>query len=440
MTEPGALDYSRYKNLEWQYKVIVLQPWPVLINARIRREMATAAQNVFALIKSVPGRVFNMDPEKIGSYYDIPPDDVRVYLDGATDAHIKGLLGRGDFVYSPTRGFKCMEYNIASNLGGWEVPIWEAKYMRNPIVGKFLNRQRSRLTNKNLIEVLIGHLVESALSRFSPTPGEINIAVVPEGRGRQDKSSTQAVYFDQIFKKVLWEKFPKLKGSIVICNGDLLDLVDDKLFHEGKRIHSILEWSSQSPTANIVTAFKKGNITLHNGEVGRLMRNKLHLALLSESADNDSDFFSRREKDLIKKYIPWSRKTAKGETTFEGKKVDLEPFILGNREKLVLKPGEGYGGIDVFVGIHTSEEQWRQAAQNAIEAGNWVVQEYIQSDVYMFHDCEKGSTEQIMVFGFFVFGSTYGGGFARLMPNSTDSGVINCNQGATLSVLMEVDE
>jgi hypothetical protein len=75
----------------------------------------------------------------------------------------------------------------------------------------------------------------------------------------------------------------------------------------------------------------------------------------------------------------------------------------------------------------------------ALSIRSWVVQEYIESPTYLYQLGENGYAEHHAVWGFFVFGSTYAGGWARVLPTANKSGVLNCHQGAKVSVVFEVD-
>jgi uncharacterized circularly permuted ATP-grasp superfamily protein len=66
-------------------------------------------------------------------------------------------------------------------------------------------------------------------------------------------------------------------------------------------------------------------------------------------------------------------------TAHYGETVDLLLFIRQNREKLVLKPSDEYGGSGVTLGWETSEAAWDSAIARALggNGGAWIVQERI---------------------------------------------------------------
>ena len=61
-------------------------------------------------------------------------------------------------------------------------------------------------------------------------------------------------------------------------------------------------------------------------------------------------------------------------TTFEGAEHDLVALIGRERERLVLKPNDDYGGHGVFLGWEMGLEEWQRAISLALER-SYVVQE-----------------------------------------------------------------
>ena len=53
-----------------------------------------------------------------------------------------------------------------------------------------------------------------------------------------------------------------------------------------------------------------------------------------------------------------------GARTFDGKDVDLIPFILTNRERLVLKPNDDYGGRGIVLGWTVDDSGLGRRAAN----------------------------------------------------------------------------
>src|SRR4029079_15674146 len=72
--------------------------------------------------------------------------------------------------------------------------------------------------------------------------------------------------------------------------------------------------------------------------------------------------------NAVSVHVPWTRVVADRSTEFDGEKIDLLEWIDQNREQLVLKPNDDYGGRGIVLGWTVSGEKWSQAIRDAVEA------------------------------------------------------------------------
>src|SRR5206468_3838495 len=75
-------------------------------------------------------------------------------------------------------------------------------------------------------------------------------------------------------------------------------------------------------------------------------------------------------------HIPWTRMVAERMTTHAGRTVDLVPFIVANRDRLVLKPNDEYGGKGIVLGWSVDDAAWERAVRAALNEA-YVVQERV---------------------------------------------------------------
>jgi len=432
---PDSFIRSNFSSLKWHDERVKLQPWPTFVNRKTKKKLAIAHLQVYDLIKKLPRRLFDNNPDKISHYYEIPVDLVKMQLDATNQEHINQLLARGDFIFSPS-GIKCIEYNISSDLGGLETPIWQSMYSNVPVISRFMEENKVKIKNNNLLFSLLKYLVDVAGTKWH-SHTEINICFVirnfSEGDWHREK-----IYLNQIYRDILDSGNKSLNGQIIFCNYHQLNTSNNGVFHRQKQIHILVEFYSGMVMPEIVNCFKNGDILLYNGPITRLLSNKLNLALLSEN--QDSAIFSDEERQIIKKYIPWTRKLTGGDTTYEGVKIKLEDFVLANREKLLIKPSENYGGIGVCIGNNTPDSLWRENIGRAIKQKSWLVQEYVRSLPYLYQAGENGCAEHNVIWGGFVFGPRYAGEWVRLLPTDDNKGIINRAKGAEEGVVFEVEE
>jgi hypothetical protein len=440
LKKPGFLSRSRFQELvAWKHPTsnVQLQPWPLFIDRHTRDTFEEAAVKVFNLVKSIPRRVFSFDPYRIGDYYHIPGEQVKGFMPGTSERHIEGLLGRGDFVFSPS-GLKCLEFN-ATSLGGWQLPTWEALALQNLLIAEFIDIHHLKINNKNLFSALFDHLIGIA-REFFPQEDEINIAIVIFHPGLVASMGVYDRYLNHLYLAQLQTRNQekRVTGRIMFCTFQQMRITNDCLYYQNQKIHIIIDYSDREISPEFLSTFKPGNVLIFNGPVSNIIANKFCLSLLSEL--EDSELFGFEERKTIKEHIPWTRKMSPGLTTYKGEEINLEDFVRANREQLVLKPAIGHGGEGVIIGGHSHTGEWQEMVTGAFHQRRWIVQERIQSHRFLFQWGENGCEECEAALGMFVYGSKLGGVFMRILPRDHSKGVINAIQGAETPIVLEVQE
>jgi hypothetical protein len=118
-------------------------------------------------------------------------------------------------------------------------------------------------------------------------------------------------------------------------------------------------------------AYAAGAARFVNSFRCRLSEDKAFFAILTDEAF--ASLVSEDERRFLADVVPWTRRVAERRTRIEGREIDLVPFVVENRESLVLKPAHGYGGQSVLVGDETEPAVWERATQDALREP-WVVQ------------------------------------------------------------------
>jgi len=435
---PAGFERSQFSRaFDWKDPTleVTLQPWPLFISQKTRENIAEACIKVFHLIQSLPGRRFENDPARISEYYGMSREYAQICLYGVDDEYLSNFLARGDFIFTPL-GLKCLEYNVSANLGGWELPLWEAQFLQVPFISEFINTRQIKITNKNLIALLFDYMLDITLKAF-PGEEEINIALAIRKQDALKGLVNMQSYFNRVYLDCLQHNQP-LKGTVIFCRYDQLKVKGQDLYYENKKVHTILDYYLGEIPLELVALFKMRKVLIYNGPAAVILSNKLNLALLSEL--EDSGLFSAAEKETIKRYIPWTRKMIPGTSTYEGSPINLEAFILSHREQLVLKPAVGYGGEGVVIGSQTPANQWKELVEKSFREKYWVIQEHMKTPRLFFQWGEKGVAACDTTWGILVFGSHYAGVFMRALPPQYSKGVVNVKQGAQVPIVFEVEE
>lgn len=125
----------------------------------------------------------------------------------------------------------------------------------------------------------------------------------------------------------------------------------------------------------IVRAVADRAVCMVNSFRCKILHKKASLAVLSDR--RNAHLFDRDELEAIAAHIPWTRTVEDRAVVFEGEEVDLLPFIEDNRERLVLKPNDEYGGTGIVLGWETEPEAWSAAIRQGLEEP-FIVQERIE--------------------------------------------------------------
>jgi len=162
-------------------------------------------------------------------------------------------------------------------------------------------------------------------------------------------------------------------------------------------------------------AYEAGAVCVINSFRAKLLHKKMSFGLLHDDAN--AHLFSEHERAVIQKHIPWTRKVREGFTTFNGQQIDLIPFIAENRERLVLKPNDEYGGKGVTIGWASDDGEWQRAIIDGLNSPfvvQWAVQ--LDQETYPYYDSTHGVSFRDLTADLdpFVFGSDTQGVLTRL--------------------------
>ena len=181
----------------------------------------------------------------------------------------------------------------------------------------------------------------------------------------------------EMFQRV----FTDLGVKTVICAPDDLSYRAGRLRAKGTPIDLVYrrvllsELLAKPEVAQpLLRAYLAGDITVVNSFRAKLLHKKMSLALLSD--DRYARLYTPSQRRAIAKHIPWTRKVREGHTTYGEKVIDLTEFVLRNRETLVIKPNDEYGGKGVVLGWTVDRREWEQALLGALTTSS-VVQEKV---------------------------------------------------------------
>lgn len=124
----------------------------------------------------------------------------------------------------------------------------------------------------------------------------------------------------------------------------------------------------------VIRAVRDGAACMVNGFRCKILHKKASLAVLSD--ERNAGLFDRAGLEAILAHVPWTRVVEERTTVHRGRTIDLLPFIASERERLVLKPNDEYGGTGIVLGWTVDDTQWEAAIRNALVTPH-IVQERV---------------------------------------------------------------
>ena len=184
-------------------------------------------------------------------------------------------------------------------------------------------------------------------------------------------------------------------------------------------------------------AYRDGNICLANSYRSLLLHKKAMFAVMTDEAFGE--LFTTAEQEVINSHVPWTRVFRERKTKYFESDIDLVEWTRSNRDQLVLKPNDDYGGKGIYIGWTSDEHEWDSAIEAALEHGDYLVQRKvaISREVFPYiHD--DGTVEKIdsMVdLDPLMFAGKTGSAFTRL--STTELANVSSGGGMVPTMILE---
>jgi len=265
---------------------------------------------------------------------------------------------------------KFAEYNGESPAGAGYAEALAEIFRELPVMDKF--RQGYEVHSYPLSAKLLDALVMSYLDwggssakpqiaivdwEDVPTVGEFEIL-----RQRFEKMGIPTLIADP--RQLEWD------GKSLVAQDKKIDLVYRRVL-----INDIV--AKPAECSALVKAYAAHAVCVANSFRCKIPHVKAFFAVLTD--EQNGALFSHGERELIRRHIPWTRVVADVKTAHYGQPIELLAFIRKERENMVLKPSDEYGGAGVTLGWETDEADWDAAIELALSSKNgaWIAQERI---------------------------------------------------------------
>lgn len=416
---------------QYEYPV---SSWPVIIDEDTVDRLSELSTKLPELIHQIPTLYFSNDIKKIADFY-FEGDEMITQF--ALMCHNKQIdIGsRLDLTFTK-EGFKVLEVNMGSSIGGWQIQSFESiiRDMHPELSNVETNHT---FKSKNTQSIYIKFLVDKTLQFVSSVDQEVNIFFSLNDSLGDKLKKDSVIFFNELLQVELQKR--GLKGSALSGNVSSLKLVNGKLLLQNTEIHCVLALSLDSFTQippDIFRAFITDKVYFPDHLGVSILGDKRNLALLRILAEENK--FSDEDNILILKSIPWTALIETGNLIFKGQDYEFFELLRKKKDQFVIKAANGFQGKDVFVGKFSTIEEWENTIKMALtHKDKFIIQEFSDSIDFLAPNITNEWVPHKLIWGSFGFGTNYGGVWVRMSALQTDVGIINSATGAVEAIVYE---
>jgi uncharacterized circularly permuted ATP-grasp superfamily protein len=268
--------------------------------------------------------------------------------------------------------FKFVELNAEAPAGAAYVHHLGAIYRELPVFQEFHRRHPVRFVSP--LQHVIDGLVRIYHEEFSgleerPTFAIVDHLDVPtyhEFLLIKDYLAVRRIECEVVDPREL-----ETRDGWVYANGRRIDILYRRLLTNEFR-------EMESECGAFIEGYQAQKTCYLNSFRSKLVHKKSLFSLLTDVRYTND--LHEQQMSAIRDHIPWTRKLADTRTAgFEWERnepIALLDFVRRNRERLVIKPNDEYGGKDVTIGPVATEAEWLSAIDRGLEEG-YVVQESV---------------------------------------------------------------
>src|SRR5436309_3291585 len=313
-------------------------------------------------------------------------------------------VSRLDAFFDPADGrLRITEYNAETPAGSAYNDALTELFLGIPAARPFLHSHALRPlpAAPNVLHALLDAWREWSGRRDAPVIGILDWKEVP--------TISEFLLYQEYFARmgvravVADVRDCALIGGRLVAAGTPIDLIYKRVL-----IRELLERGGLDHP--IVRAVRTGAVCMANPFRCKILHQKASLAVLSD--ERNAGLFGAGEAAAIAEHLPWTRVVEERKTVFGGEPIDLVPWVERNRERLVLKPNDEYGGAGIVLGWEVDDSAWAAALRGAL-AEPFIVQERIGLPSESFPSVANGElvfADRIVDTAPFGFGGAYADG------------------------------
>jgi hypothetical protein len=383
---------------------------PFFADQSVMETLGIDLSELLNIAVSLPSRLFDANLNAYCSAIGL--DEERTALVCRLPHAMPPTSGRAD-LYRVGSQFKLLEFNVNTGLGGADISQVQHALMNS--------------------DPFAGFAAEFGLSYMDTMASKADLlrqaaSAVSEGR----EPFIAAVEADGTIST--WENtFRSIQASLKQYGVDLafgelsqLERKNGRVYLDGRPIDLMLRYFmvdqivgdavAQATYEMVCQVSEEGGLVLHTPPISHLSQNKAAIALLSDQRYRNA--FSRTERELIDRIVPWTRLLREGTSEFGDERVDLMRFAVAHRRELILKPNAGQGGRGIVAGWETEERAWTDVLRQSV-GGPFIIQHRVEPTPELVAHPDSGQLESVMpAWGVFFSENGFDGAFIRTAPSA----------------------
>lgn len=390
---------------------------PVFLGHAEITELRQDLDRLHSLLTGLPQRMFGGDMAEFARAVGATGAQVSAVVRGKSDDPPR--MARAD-LYLDHVGFRVMEINWGSALGGLDSAGLNRAMLEQPFVADFV--ERNGLT---FVDPMV-ELVDTLFTECKVPSGTRPVVALADWPQSFLTLEPQLRRSAEGLAAFGMDAYPCHVGQLRLSDGRvwLGELAVDVVYRLFMT-EDLLDASGPELIEPILRAVERREVAIFTSMDAELYGSKGALALLSDEATRH--LYQPEELATLDRILPWTRMVRPGRVTVEGATVDLRSYALAQQQELILKPTLMHGGVGVVQGWLTGQEEWREHLEAAM-GQPYVLQRRIHPVPERF-PTDEGLQEWILTWGAFMVARGYGGMFLR--GSTDDDTTHNISTGAT---------
>jgi len=394
-------------------------------------QLANDILTMHAALISLPDKLYAGDLAAFAR--SVGMDDVQVSAVMRSRGMTVTKQSRAD-LYMDETGFKLLEFNMGSALGGIDQSDMARALLDQPELAKFAQTHRLGYVD-TMREQVNNMFVESGFER-----GSRPVLATVDWPSSYETLEPYMRHFATRLHDMGIDAHVGHIGQLEVRDGGVwLGDVKVDMIQRLFMLEDLLEYPDASALMDpILDAAARGDVKIFTPLDSEMFASKGALAMLSD--EENRKHFDQQTLASLDRLLPWTRMVRSEPVTLEdGSRVELLDYVLGHRDDLVLKPTSRHSGEGVLLGWRedTSAELWEERVRDALD-GPWVIQRRIRPVPELFPMPDGDPVPWVVNWGVFTMVNGFGGVFARAATVESNLEVIRLFAGASVGCCLHV--